>query len=209
MADNRSRYGFRLLNHLAGHVAYEERIVADSYQANPGAAGAVDLCIGDPVVQANDGTVTIAAAGAVCWGVIVGVIQYWDSVKGVLWPGTGGRVPGATTGGGIEDRYSKVLVVPVIGVEFEVDCDDAVTATTKAAYQAFVGENCDLSYSVDTTAKQANPRLDISTHVATTAGWRIKRISKTLENVDFSGSYVKLVVECNEVQNPPAQTAGI
>lgn len=209
MANNRHRYGFRPYRATSGHQYAEDMLVASAYQANPGSAGAVDLNVGDPVVMANDGTVALAAAGGVCWGVIVEIVQWWDAANSLIqkW---GHKIPGATTWGTLLDRASIVKVQRVDGIQFEVDCDDAVTATTRAAYQALVGENCDLTYSgIDTTNYRSEAMLDISTHTASTAGWRIIRISDSAENVDYSGSYVKLIVECNEVQTPPAQTAGI
>jgi hypothetical protein len=209
MANNRQRYGFRPYRSSYGKLFSEDFLVATAYQANPGSAGAVDLNVGDPVVMANDGTVALAAAGGVCWGIITSVVQWWDSGNG--WVSRlGNKIPGGTAWGTVLDRASIVKVQRVDGIQFEVDCDDAVTATTRAAYQALVGENCDLSYAgIDTTNLKAYPMLDISAHTASTAGWRIVKISDSAENVDFSGSYVKLIVECNEVQTPPAQTAGI
>ena len=114
------------------------------------------------------------------------------------------RLPGATTGGGVIDRQSRALVVPVQGVVFECDVDDATTATTFGAYQAYIHENVDHVCVADLTnasKPKANPKLDISGHATThTLGWRIVGVSTSLENQDFSGTGVKLYVVCNNIQ---------
>ena len=209
--DNRKRYGFRLYKQLTGSGMSEvhRMIVADAYAANPGGAGVIDINVGDPVVMANDGTVTVAAAAGVIWGVVVGIEQYWDSVKNVLWKGTGNKLPSGTTSATIWERRSLVQVQRVDSCLWEVDVDDIVTATTQATYQALVGENADFSWNTVVAEKRGWPMLDISDHKAATAQWRIIQISETPENADFAGQWVKLIVQCNEVQSPPAQTAGI
>lgn len=200
MADNRAGYGFRpARGRFAPSVVPERRKVASAYQAAPGAVNC-DLNIGDPVSLVSDGTVALSGAGggAGVYGVIVGIEIYHDGTKKIP---CANKLPGGTSYS-IADNTAYVLVVPVSGIEFEADCDDAATATTKAAYEAFIGENCDISYTGSSTTKRANPRIDISTHNTTnTLQFRITGIGETQENQDFSGAYVKLRGVFNVVQD--------
>lgn len=208
--DNRQRYGFRPYRTSFGEFNPAPMVVADSYQGNPGALGNIDLNRGDAVVMVSTGTMEHCAVSGVIWGVMVQAIQWWDASNQWIWnPGYNNKIPGGTTSGGIADRASKIAVLPSPGTIFEIDCDDNVTATTRAGYQALVGENCDISYNTVTATKMGWPMLDISTHGAPSAQCRIIDISPTLENVDFSGKYVKLLVEINKTQYPGLQTAGI
>jgi len=208
MADNqRSAGGFRWRSALQGNGrprTFKKR-VASAYQAsvNPGSVSC-DLFPGDPVKLVNDGTIALAAAGDSIWGVIAGIVQWWD---GYVLQFTD-RIPGGTTYGTVLERASIVEVYPVAGQIFEIDCDDAVTATTEAGYTAYIGENCDHVFAPVAADRKANPLLDISTHVATTAQWRIEDLSRQV-NADYSGAYVKLLVSANEVQQPPYVTAGV
>lgn len=204
MANNRARYGFRFVRQRSGGTNLPTPIecaIADSYQAtSDGAASNVGLSVGDPVLLVSTGTVGLATTTVDVWGVIVGFKPYWN---GSFMTPTN-YLPGATTGGGVLDRQSRALVVPVENNVFECDVDDATTATTYAAYQAFIGENVDHTCVADTTnasRPKANPKLDISGHAVTaTLGWRIVGISQSLENEDFSGTGVKLHVMCNNIQ---------
>ena len=109
----------------------------------------------------------------------------------------------ATAWGTLLDRQSRVLVLPIEGWYWEIDCNDADAATTEAAYQAFGGENCSFALYggiAPTTNPQnrAHPRLDIGSHATTnTLALRINRVSDTQDNVDFTGNYVKMIVEIN------------
>jgi hypothetical protein len=204
MADNLQRYGFRVCQ--GRHAPHENPIkkkVASGYQATT-----ADLHIGDPVSLVSDGTVALAAAGSgLIYGVITQILPYWDGTKMVF----NDRLPGGTAPGTtIVDRFSYVMVQRAFGTIFEVDVDDAVTATTLAAYQAFIEENCDHAFSVDATAKKSFPRLDISTHAVTaTLQWRIVGISETGDNRDYSGAYVKLLVQANVVSEGGVVALGV
>ncbi len=101
-----------------------------------------------------------------------------------------------------------MLVYPAAKQVFEIDVDDVVTATTEAGYMAFVGENCDHRLTAGSEPK-SNCLLDISTHVTTTAQWRIVGVSPIVSNADFSGAYVRMLVTVNETQEAPYVTAGI
>lgn len=203
MADNVQRYGFRLFRGQSGQYVHPiKRYVADAYQAtSDGAASNVDLNPGDPVKLVSDGTVALAITTNDVWGIVAAVNPYWNGTA--MTPGS--RLPGATTGGGIFERKSSVMIWELTpDMLFEADCDDAVTATTRAAYEAFVGENVDHVCLADVTnagRPKANPRLDISGHATThTLGWRIRAVSESLDNQDFSGANVKLIVSCNNIQ---------
>jgi hypothetical protein len=96
---------------------------------------------------------------------------------------------------------------------WEIDCDDAVTATTEAAYQLTGGANADhrLHGAAGAAAESgAKPRLDISTvNTTNTLIWRIIGISPTQNNRDYSGNYVKLLVVANLAQDPFQNATGI
>ena len=89
--------------------------------------------------------------------------------------------------------------IPAAGNYFEIDCDDAATATTYAAYLALKGELCDHRLkSLSETDGKVWPRLDISTHATASGQWKIEQISKSMNNVDFAGANVKLIVSVFE-----------
>lgn len=208
MTDNVHQRGFRPFMGTTGRLPAQpiRMIVASGYQGANGTPTNIDLCIGDPVKPVSTGTVAHAAAGDTnIMGVVVGIAPFWDSGLGAMR--FGDRLPGATTSTLLE-RQSFVYVQPVTGCIFEVDCDDAVTATTYSAYFAFIGENCDHVY---TTGSEpiSDCNLDISDHKTTTAQWRIVGVSPTMNNQDFSGANVKLLVMCNESNFPPFSTSGI
>jgi hypothetical protein len=202
--NNRTSYGFRWSTQNGGGPCPQSIpfFVADAYQATVGGSN-VDLGVGDPVEMVSDGSVSLAAGSEgtpdPILGIIVGVQRYYDGT--VIRSGT--VVPGASTGGGILERQTRVLVVPANWGLWEVDVDDNTTATTEAAYQAFINENADhVLVRTKVNGKfRAKPELDISGH-ATTAGlaWRIVGISQTFDNSDFGGKQVKLVVACNKAQ---------
>lgn len=204
MANNTHKYGFRWARDFNGGrdcPAGIEYTVADSYQGQADDdATSVDLNIGDPVKMVSTGTVALAQSTEDVFGIIVGVLPYWNGTA--MTPTS--RLPGATTGGGLLERKSRVLVVPVQEGLWECDVDENTTATTEAAYLAFIFENVDHTCAGDTTnasRPKADPRLDISGHNTTnTLGWQIMGISKSLENMDFSGTNVKLIVKCNNIQ---------
>jgi hypothetical protein len=202
--DNIAVYGFRpYQGRYAPHVTIVPKFVATAYQAAPGGTN-VDLNIGDPVIRVSDGSVAIAVAGAtnVVHGVILGVPRIWDSGLGAVRPSD--KVPGGTTWSSI-DRQTQVLVGLAQGTLWEVDVDDAVSATTLAAYQAFIGENVNIIYSASATTGKASPKVDISGHATTnTFQCNIVDVSPSLMNQDFAGANVKLIVQFQLIdENPP------
>lgn len=209
MTANRARYGFRFYRGANGSKncpTPELFTVASGYDGQDVDTASVDLNVGDPVSIVATGTVALAAAdGASIYGVVVGFGQYWDGTRMVPAP----KIPNQNVWGTNEARKPGVLVLPGRNVTFEVDVDDATTATTEAAYRAFIGENADHILTGDTAQTSAKPQLDVSTHVATAAGWAIVGISQSGENRDFSGANVKLLVQVNETsQAPKAFDAG-
>lgn len=207
MPDNPIEYGFRWQRGAFGRADLQprEEFVASGYQAAPGAVN-VDLNRGDPVKRVSDGSIALAVAGDPIYGVIVGGFQYYDANLGVVVPGR--KLPGATAWTGFGNR-SRCLVVPFAGQIFEIDCDDAVTATTEAAFGAFYQENADITINADATTKQARPRLDISTHNTTnTLVCRIHRLSTRIDQY-FDGNYVKMLIEGNVTQNAPFAPLGV
>lgn len=205
MADNEIRYGFRWMKGFGSRTDLQpfRAFVATAYQAAPGSVN-VDLNVGDPVKRVSDGSVALAVAGDTAYGVITSIGPYYDSSLGAMKFGS--SLPGATAWTGV-DRQSVVYVVPVLGQVFEIDCDDNTTATTQAAYQAFFGENCDIS--INAVAPRAHPRLDISLHATTnTLVWRILELSPRV-NQDFTGNYVKMLVTANLAQQPPSTILGV
>jgi hypothetical protein len=204
MADNIAIYGLRpFIGRYSSDAPIVEKFVATAYQAAPGAVN-VDLNIGDPVIRTTTGSVAIAVAGATnpVYGVIVGVPRVWDSGLGAVRPSD--RVPGGTAWTSI-DRQTRVLVRLAQGTLWEVDVDDAVTATTLAAYQAFIGENVNLVYGASALTAKANPRVAIAGHATTnTFQCNIVDVSPSQMNQDFAGANVKLIVQFNLVdENPP------
>lgn len=209
MSNNLQRYGFRWQGSLQGvqmPVPVRKRI-ANTYQAAPGATN-VDLWAGDPVKLVNDGTIALCAAGDATYGIIAGFgIQNFSGNALAYWPYLD-HLPGGTASATSGDAQVFVFVIPVAGQVFEVCCDDATTATTEAAYNAFIEENCDITINADATAKKAFPLLDISGHGTATATWRIIDTAKRVDT-DYSGTYVPLLVTCNEVQQSPYIVTGV
>lgn len=156
---------------------------------------------GDPVVRVADGTIWVApantdpVAGAGIYGVADGVEQYWD---GKVMKG-GNYLPASTSWGTVRDRRSLVRVILARDALFEVDADDAVTATTEAAYTALINTNCDHHTGAggSTVTGISSYALDISTADTVSAGWRIVGLGGRI-NQDWSSANVKLIVEVNE-----------
>lgn len=217
MADNPIRYGFRWSYNANGgrNPPLVPAIIAtsQSFDINGGASN-VSLRAGDPVTLISTGGVNLcdgsegAGGGVALYGIVAKVLPYWDATTERMV--FADAIPSDVAWGTILERQSKVLVIPADAGVFEIDCDDAATATTEAAYQAFIGENCDHILTAASGTK-ATPRLDISGHGTATAQWRIVSVSDTRENMDFSGNYVKVDVRVNEAptQLPAWGTTGI
>jgi hypothetical protein len=203
MADNIQRYGFRPFTTPGsqGIIPVEVAFVASAaaFNVTSGAQG-VGLRPGDVVKRVNDGSVTLCegteTSKSTPYGVVVGILPFYNATKGVM--DYGSYLPSGTTYT-IASRQSRILVTPFEACPmWECDCDDNSTATTLAGYEAFVGENVDFINKGASGETKANPRLDISSHATTnTLNFRIREVSRTRENADFTGNYVKLIVSAN------------
>lgn len=220
MADNTERYGFRWYKSAnGGHSMMPEPEVwpvasSQAFNVNGGAQG-VSLRAGDPVINLDSGGVTLCdgaegAGGALTpYGVCVGIKQYWDVSTERLR--TGDKLPSAVVYGTNLERQSLVYVIPFNWGIWEIDCDDNVSYTTQATYDATRGGNANYRLSgvvsVDTYAK---PRLDISTvNTTNTLVLRLMGLSPTFENRDLTGNYVKMLVTANLSQHPYQTATGI
>lgn len=213
MADNRHKYGFRFYSSITGvgRTSGIEGTVTSGYQAN--VVSNVGLSIGDPVAYNAAGNFELAedVTADRFFGVIVAINKARIDSNGKSRPAS--YLPGGTTWTNEVDR-SSITVLPFGRDIWECDVDDAVTATTLAAYRALVGLNVPIAYRLDLTSDvnkpRADPVLDISL-AATTAGldFRIMGVSKTQENQDFSGANVKLLVQLNVGSEPMLGTTGV
>lgn len=174
------------------------KTVASGYQAQDDASGfSVDLNVGDPVKLVSDGSIALANTTEAVFGIIVAFGYYYNGSKMVPT----NYLPGGSTWTK-EWQKPKVYVVPINACQWEIDVDEAVTATTEATYRALVGQNVTHTCVGVSATKKADPRLDISS-AATTAGlvFRIEGISPSAQNKDFSGTNVKLLVSANLSQD--------
>lgn len=213
MDNQRGFPGFRWVRSLTGGgpPSTLPLRVASGYTGVINGGGNIDINVGDPVRMLATGYAAHAAgneaaAGAAqdILGIVVGIAPYWDGQVMTI----GSRLPYGTTYAPIADRTSYILVWPAAGSVWEIDCDDAVTATTEAAYIDLIGTNADHRLTTGQEPR-SNCLLDISTASPATAQWRIMNISTSQQNLDFSGAFVKLLVTVNETQQAPYVTAGI
>lgn len=206
MVANRVQYGIRWHSSMHGSGMPSPMLARFASGYQPAVNGVADTTLGirkgDPIRRLSTGYFALAAgneaagnAAETIDGIVVGIEQYYDGEKLIVG---GTKLPYNTTYSG-RDRESRVWYIPAAGNYWEIDCDDAATATTYAAYLAFQGELCDhrLKSSSETDGK-AWPRLDISTHATASGQWKIEQISKSMNNVDFAGANVKLIVSVFE-----------
>lgn len=214
MADNaKGDPGFKFVRSKFGDGAPKaQRVpVATAYAGAINGGTTIDINIGDPVRRLATGYFAHAAGNEAAanaaqdiWGICVGIAPYWDG--SVMTPGN--RLPATTPAYGTNfERTSYIYVIPGAAAYWSVACDDKTTATTEAAYRAFIGENADHRLTTGSEPK-TNCLLDISTHVDTTAQWRIEGIMEDVAQ-DFSGLYVRLVVALNEGQQSEYTASGI
>ena len=198
MADNIQRYGFRYHGNRGYPSPVPEKYpVASNSTFQDTNSATVNLNVGDVVKKVNDGTVALAAATDAFFGIVINILPYYDSVAKVMTFGK--SLPGPTPNWGTNyANQTFVEIVVVAGFIWEVDCNDNTTATTFQAYQTFIGENMNHINTGDTTNLTANPQLNVSGHATTNSlQWRCCGISPSLENADFTGKYVKLLVTAN------------
>lgn len=205
--------GFRAVPRNGANLPQPVRgLVASGYQGAINGGTSIDINAGDPVRRLSTGYFEIAdgsegaGGGETIWGVCIGFEPFYDSALGNMR--LGDKLPGGAVYGTNFTRQSKILVQRVTDCDWEIDCDDATTATTEALYLALIGENCDHIFLTGSEPK-SNCMLDISGHATTAAQWQILGISPSLANQDFSGLYVKLLVTINEGQIAPFSTTGV
>lgn len=206
MADNPVKYGFRLARWRTGFAmsSVEEAFCISGATFAGGAATVASLRPGDPIVRLNSGAVNVAPGtdgtpGDVL-GIVVGIKQYLDPSFSNAVTARGNALPSSIAYGTNLDLQSKVFYVPAEAAVWRIQVNDATTATTEAAYQAFIGENCSHIHTALSGGLALTPKLNISTHAATAAlDWRIVGIpDRALQ--DFSGANVELEVTCNRPQ---------
>lgn len=199
---NTQKYGFRLVASRGIAPKPEPFRVASAYSGSEGGI-TIDLNVGDPVKMLSTGYVAHADAGDLILGVVAGIGPLLSTSLRCPWDT---KLPAGTVQASPNEPV--IYVQPAANALFEVDCDDAVTATTYAGYVAFIGENCDHSWSGVSATAKGWPMLDISDHKAASAGWRIVDIQKRIDQ-DYASVYVKLIVTANEVFQAPYYTSGV
>lgn len=206
MADNTHFYGFRWWQGNSHPCPYGKRMhVATGQDDQDDANNSIDINVGDPVTLLATGGVTVADGSggtpAKIYGIVVGVDQWYDSNAGAVTPAK--KYKNQTSWGTVESRRGYVRVVPASAGIWEIDVDDATTATTLATYRALINSNADHANPGNTTETSADPKLDVSSAAADDQlQWRIVDVSPTLENQDYSGANVKLLVRVNESFEP-------
>lgn len=206
--DNRRQYGFRPYRCRTGDTPPYERgliVTAQSFDVNGGAAN-VQLRAGDPVRETDTGFVLCdgseGSGGCLAAShIVAGIGWQWDATLGFMTfkKGMSSDIAYGTN----LSREGRIIVIPVESCVWEIDCDENDSYTTEATYRALGHSNVNHVLCGQTGERWANPRLDISTAATTnTLIWRIRGISPTRENRDFSGEYVKLLVEANLADRP-------
>lgn len=208
MADNPAKYGFRLARFRSGFSmsSCEEAFCITGAVFAGGSATAASLRPGDPIVRLTSGAVNVApgsdgAPGDVL-GIVVGIKQYLDPSFSNAVTARGNAVPSAVAYGTNLTLQTKILYIPAEAAVWRINCDEATTATTEAAYQLLVGENVSHIHTAAAASDlKLSPKLDISSHAATaTLDWRIVGIPDASMQ-DFSGANVDLEVICNRPQS--------
>lgn len=183
----------------------------------------VDFNVGDPCIMLGTGGNvapgsgtgnTVFTVGDALFGVIEGVVQYYDGT--LIQRGLGNRVPGGTTYTTTE-RETRVLVQPFAdGQLWMAQFYGTVIGSTRAAYRSIIGANVAPIYSgANATTKKANLMLDdgTTTAPATTATLVFRVIDIPDATIygpqDFTSAYVKAIVTPNYVQTAPYQTTGV
>lgn len=204
MADNPVRYGMRAVKSRYGGMLPVERAwcaTSASFDVNGGAANVV-LGEGDILLQQSTGAVTLAIGSegtdsTTILGVCCGIKQYLDTATGTM-TARGPGIPSDLAWGTDLAKQSQLYYIPIESAIWAIQCDEATTATTEAAYQAFIGENCRFVNTGASGENRARPRLDISTHATTnTFPFKIVGVSTTAGNQDYAGNYVELYVISN------------
>lgn len=214
MTDNTPLYGFRWSTEWNGSgppIGKRRWVATGTNFAVSGGAATPGLGAGDPVTLLSGGSVDLCDGSEttqlVPYGIVVGVAPYYNATTGLMTPSD--VLPSGVAWGTVEERRSWVYVVPADAGYWEIDVDDAVTATTLSAYLALVGQNCDHVLTGASGASRVYPKLDIQTQNTTASlMWRIVDVSRSCYNRDFYGANVKLIVKANRMQDPRFTAAG-
>lgn len=230
MADNVSRYGFRWYRSLTAHTGpvIEQGYIASgtAFNVNNGAQG-VRLRMGDPVIRLDTGYFTLCDGTEGSGGVVVpyGIVM---SIKSPVYnSAVGFALPqnyiasGATYTNVLTDGF-EISICRLDTAIWEVDCDDAVlgangtvwtgaAATSQTAWLGGQGLNVSHALKGASGELYANPKIDISTATTTsTLPFKIQKVNfDNLENVDYTGANVKILVTANAVQGEKAGVTGI
>lgn len=215
---NPHRYGFRFLKNRWGGDTPEiyTGFLASAYQPNNGSVS-VNLNIGDPVKQLNDGSLALLTAGELedddaderCFGVVAGFPRVLINGN----PRPNAFYPGGTVYGSNLDNQTIVQVIPAEGCVWEIDT--ATTSSsfdTKAEFQAVIGAVARVVYSaINTTTSnpKANPMIELSfTESTNIRQLRVVGLGRGFEQYDLTLANVPLQVVFNQVQASPWRTAG-
>lgn len=216
MANNQAQYGFRWVGNLYG-MPYPKPMrgiaaTGKNWNVN-GDATNLNLNVGDPVFVTSSGVIDIAGGSEASGGTSIATVGIVVGF-GPVYSGTR-KVPQTFMQSGVawgtnRENATDIYYIPVEMGMWECDCDDNVTATTRAAYQLFLGENVDSVLTPNDAGLLVNPLLDISSHATTsTLQWRIRDISPSILNADFSGTGVKLIVQINKGAAPMFTSTGV
>lgn len=197
---NIKHYGFRLWQPPPGTCQPNpiERQVATAYQAQDDGSGfSVDINVGDPLKMIAGGLVQLANTTDLPDFICDGVVQYYDGTA-IRRP-AGNRLPGGTAYGTNFTRRSILRVIPTPGCRWRVCVNDAVSATTEAAYNALVGKNVIHVCTGVSALAAADPLIDISETAANDQlEWRIVEIPP---GQDFAAANVEIIVEVNATRH--------
>jgi hypothetical protein len=200
MADNIYEYGFKWVGTLAAGDERPNPIpmrVASGF--TPTASATSHLRPGDPVILLSTGYIRDAAAGDPVFGIIDGIIQYFDGSRVVKNP----WLPYGTTYTAGDAQESLVSVIPAVGQVFEVFTSSTLGTPTRAGALSYVGLCADHNYT-NVSAPYLNPALD-NTPAAASAQWRIIELTRRV-GIDYTGKYVPFRVT---VQEPEGTGAGV
>lgn len=216
MADNRHKYGFRFYSSLngVGRTAAVEGFIASGYAPLVNTNQSVGLSIGDPVERLTDGSFALAGDTTTANAVPFGVIVAFLNVK-LDYSATKAR-PASYYPSGVtyttKANETRVAVLPFGRDIWEIDHSGGAN-TTEAAYRALIEQNADITYIRDTSNPdkfRANPYINFAAgNGSGTAHFRVFGISKTAENVDFTGANVKMLVQLNEGREPVFTPTGL
>lgn len=201
--DNLRRYGLRYVRSLLnqeGSPAIEYGYIASGQAFNvaSGAQG-VTLRVGDIVNKGANQTFTLGVGAETTptapYGVVVNVGPHWDAALGRMVPADG--VPSGNVWGTNIDRRQEIGVIRLDGNEFEIDANDIVNQS-EADYQGHVTMNFSFKNMGASGEPYAYPMLHMtSVNTSNALFLRCTGISSTIENRDFTGAYVKMLVTGN------------